>query len=88
VVFGDSDFAANQLLDQYRNKDLFVNSANWLLGDVEAISVRPNKSRPSRVELTAEQLSKIRYLALFVLPEAIAFAGVYAWWARRRAPGR
>jgi ABC-type uncharacterized transport system involved in gliding motility auxiliary subunit len=88
VVFGDSDFAANQLLDSYRNRDLFVNSANWLLGDVEAISVRPNKSRPSRVELSTEQLSNIRYLALFVLPEAIAFCGVLAWWSRRRAPGR
>ena len=88
VVFGDSDFAANQLLDSYRNRDLFVNSANWLLGDVEAISVRPNKSRPSRVELSTEQLSSIRYLALFVLPEAIAFLGVFAWWSRRRAPGR
>jgi ABC-type uncharacterized transport system involved in gliding motility auxiliary subunit len=88
VVFGDSDFAANQLLDSYRNRDLFVNSANWLLGDVEAISVRPNKSRPSRVELSTEQLSNIRYLALFVLPELIAFLGVLAWWSRRRAPGR
>ena len=88
VVFGDSDFAANQLLDQYRNRDLFVNSVNWLLGDVEAISLRPNKSRPSRVELSTEQLSNIRYLALFVLPEAIAFLGVLAWWSRRRAPGR
>lgn len=88
VVFGDSDFAANQLLDSYRNRDLFVNSVNWLLGDVEAISIRPNKSRPSRVELSSEQLSNIRYLALAVLPEAIAVLGVLAWWLRRRAPGR
>lgn len=88
VVVGDSDFASNQLLDGYRNKDLFVNSVNWLLGDVEAIAVRPNTSRPSRVELSTRQLSTIRTLALFVLPEAIAFLGVYAWWSRRRAPGR
>lgn len=88
VVFGDSDFASNQLLDSYRNRDLFVNSVNWLLGDVEAISVRPNTSRPSRVQLSTLQLSNIRYLALFVLPEAIAILGVLAWWSRRRAPGR
>ena len=88
VVFGDSDFAANQAIDAYRNRDLFLNSVNWLLGDVEAISIRPNKARASRLTLSTEQLSQIRYLALFVLPQAIAIAGVLAWWSRRRAPGR
>jgi ABC-type uncharacterized transport system involved in gliding motility auxiliary subunit len=88
VVFGDSDFATNQLIDAYRNRDLFVNSVNWLLGDVEAIAVRPEQSRASRLQLSNEQLSTIRYLSLFVLPEAIAIAGVWAWWSRRRAPGR
>jgi ABC-type uncharacterized transport system involved in gliding motility auxiliary subunit len=88
VVFGDSDFASNQAIEAYRNKDLFVNSVNWLLGDVEAIAVRPNQSRASRLLLSNEQISTIRYLALFVLPQAIAVAGVLAWWSRRRAPGR
>ena len=88
VVFGDSDFATNQLLDAYRNKDLFVNSINWLLGDVEAISIRPAKSRASRLTLSAEQFTQIRSLSLFVLPELIAVLGVWAWWSRRRAPGR
>jgi gliding motility-associatede transport system auxiliary component len=88
VVFGDTDFASNQYLGAYRNRDLFVNSVNWLLGDVDAISIRPALSRASRVTLSIEQLSDIRYLSLFVLPEAIAVAGVFAWWSRRRAPGR
>lgn len=88
VVFGDSDFATNQLIDAYRNKDLFVNSINWLLGDVESISIRPAKSRASRLTLSAEQFTTIRSLALFVLPQLIAVLGVWAWWSRRRAPGR
>jgi len=88
VVFGDSDFASNEAIDAYRNRDLFVNSVNWLLGDVEAIAVRPNKSRASRLTLSAEQFTQIRYLSLFVLPELIAVAGVLVWWSRRRAPGR
>jgi ABC-type uncharacterized transport system involved in gliding motility auxiliary subunit len=88
VVFGDSDFASNEAIDAYRNRDLFVNSVNWLLGDVEAIAVRPNKSRASRLSLSAEQFTEIRYLSLFVLPELIAVVGVLAWWSRRRAPGR
>lgn len=88
VVFGDADFASNQDIDAYRNRDLFVNSVNWLLGDVESISIRPARSRASRLTLSAEQFTSIRSLALFVLPELIAVVGVWVWWSRRRAPGR
>src|SRR5262249_27044048 len=72
VVYGDSDFAANEFLDAYSNRNLFVNSVNWLIGDVEAISIRPNESRASRFQLSAEQFRTIRSLSLFVLPQAIA----------------
>jgi len=88
VVIGDSDFASNQLIREFRNRDLFVNSVNWLLGDVEAISVRPGQPRASRLQLSSAQFLEIRYLALFVMPELIALFGVIAWWQRRRAPGR
>jgi len=88
VVLGDSDFASNQLIREFRNRDLFVNAVNWLLGDVEAISVRPGQPRASRLQLSSEQFLEIRYLALFVMPELIAVLGVIAWWQRRRAPGR
>jgi ABC-type uncharacterized transport system involved in gliding motility auxiliary subunit len=88
VVVGDSDFASNQLLREFRNRDLFVNAVNWLLGDVEAISVRPGQARASRLQLSSEQFLTIRSLALFVMPEVIALLGVIAWWQRRRAPGR
>src|SRR5574338_146964 len=82
VVIGDTDFATNGLLRQFRNRDFFVNSVNWLLGDVEAISVRPNQARASRMQLTPQQFAQLRYLSLFVLPEAIAVCGVIVWWRR------
>lgn len=88
VVVGDSDFATNQLIREFRNRDFLVNAVNWLLGDVEAISVRPGQPRASRLQLSTQQFMQIRYLSLFVLPELIAVAGVLAWWMRRRAPGR
>lgn len=88
VVFGDADFASNELIESYRNRDLFLNSVNWLLGDVEAISIRPARSRASRTLLTSQDLMRIRSLSLLVLPQAIAVAGVLVWWSRRRAPGR
>ena len=88
VVYGDSDFASNELLDAYRNRDLFLNSVNWLAGDVEAISIRPNRSRASRFQLSQEQFMTIRSLSLFVLPEAFGILGVLTWWTRRRPPER
>jgi hypothetical protein len=88
VVFGDTDFAANELVEAYRNRDLFVNSVNWLMGDVEAISIRPTLSRASRFALNAEEFLRIRTLALFALPQAIAIVGVFVWWSRRRTPER
>ena len=88
VVFGDADFAANELIEAYRNRDLFVNSVNWLMGDVEAISIRPRLSRASRFQLSADQFLRIRSLSLFVLPEVIAVIGVFVWWSRRRAAER
>ena len=84
VVFGDSDFASNEYIEAYLNRDLFLNTVNWLLGDVEAISIRPRVSRASRFQLSTEQFSTIRVLSLFVLPEAIAALGVLTWWRRRR----
>jgi ABC-type uncharacterized transport system involved in gliding motility auxiliary subunit len=85
VVFGDSDFATNENLDAVRNRDLFVNSINWLAGHVEQISVRPNVSRASSFQMSQDEFRRIQYLSLFVLPEAIAVLGVVMWWLRRKA---
>jgi gliding motility-associatede transport system auxiliary component len=89
VVSGDTNFASNEFLDAGRNRDLFLNSANWLMGDVQAIAIRPNSSRPSRFQLTSEEFHAIRSASLFVLPELIAVLGVFTWWSRRNpAPAR
>jgi len=87
VVFGDADFVSNEMIDAYLNRDLFVNSVNWLLGDVEAIAVRPNRARASRFQPTAAEFQRIRLLSLFVLPEALAVLGVFTWWSRRKTSG-
>ncbi len=86
VVFGDSDFATNEFFDALRNRDLFINSVNWLAGDIEQITLRPNISRASSFQMSQDQFRRIQYLSLFVLPEAIAIFGVVVWWFRRKAP--
>jgi ABC-type uncharacterized transport system involved in gliding motility auxiliary subunit len=84
-VFGDSDFASNQYLGTAGNRDLFVNAVNWLAGEVESISLRPNVSRASSFQMSQEQFRFLQYVSLLVVPEAIALVGVLVWWTRRHA---
>jgi hypothetical protein len=86
VVFGDSDFMSNEFIENFRNRDLFLNSVTWLMGDIAKISVRPNVAAATRFQLSADQFQRIQYLSLFLLPETIAVIGVLAWWFRREQP--
>jgi ABC-type uncharacterized transport system involved in gliding motility auxiliary subunit len=86
VVVGDADFASNEMIGSYQNRDLFVNAANWLLDDTDQIAIRPPVSRASRFAMTGESFMRIQLLSLFVIPELIAVAGVLAWWMRRKRP--
>jgi len=83
VVFGDSDFASNEYIDSFRNRDLFLNSVNWLLGDVEQIALRPNVAKASRHRFSVDDFQRLQTLSLFVMPQLIAMIGVIAWWLRR-----
>jgi len=85
VVFGDSDFASNEYLGTASNRDLFVNAINWLAGEVESISLRPNVSRASTFQMSQDQFRFLQYVSLLVVPEAIAVVGVLVWWSRRHA---
>jgi ABC-type uncharacterized transport system involved in gliding motility auxiliary subunit len=83
VVFGNAVFANNQYLGQYFNRDFFLNSVSWLVGEEGLISVRPRTIRASRVQFTAEQGTLIFYLSVLILPEALLIAGLAVWWQRR-----
>jgi ABC-type uncharacterized transport system involved in gliding motility auxiliary subunit len=41
IVFGDSDFADNFFIELLGNKDLFLNSINWLTAQDQLIAIRP-----------------------------------------------
>jgi hypothetical protein len=45
VVFGDSDFASNQLVDQLTNKDLLLNTIAWMVGEGDQLAVRAKGGR-------------------------------------------
>jgi ABC-type uncharacterized transport system involved in gliding motility auxiliary subunit len=83
VVFGDSDFAANSGLGIQGNRDLFLNTVNWLAQQENLISIRPRDPEDRRVTLTATQQNWIFRTTVFIIPGLILFAGIMSWSRRR-----
>lgn len=83
AVIGDSDFVTNSLLGVQGNRDLFLNTLNWLSQQENLISIRPKDPDDRRITLTADQQRWIKWLALLILPAAIFGAGIYNWSRRR-----
>jgi ABC-type uncharacterized transport system involved in gliding motility auxiliary subunit len=83
VVVGDSDFVANYALGISGNRDLFLNTLNWLAQQENLISIRPKDPDDRRITLTADQQRWVAIFALLILPAAIFGTGIYSW-ARRR----
>ena len=52
VAIGDSDFASNAALGVQGNRNLFLNTINWLVQQENLISIRPPRSRrpPNHVD--------------------------------------
>lgn len=83
VVFGDSDFAANAALGVSGNRDLFLNTVNWLAQQENLISIRPREAEDRRVTLTAERQRLTFYLSVLIIPGLVIAAGIATWWRRR-----
>ncbi len=83
VVFGDSDFVANRYLGIPGNKDLFLNTVNWLAQQENLISIRPRDPESRGVTLTAERAQIIFWLSILIIPGLIFALGVQTWWRRR-----
>jgi ABC-type uncharacterized transport system involved in gliding motility auxiliary subunit len=83
VVYGSTEFAENQYTTTFFNRDFFVNSADWLTGEENSISIRPRSIRASRFRLTTAQFSIVFAFSVLLLPELLLIAGIVVWWERR-----
>ena len=83
VVFGSSAWAANSFLNFNGNRDLALNTMNWLSSDEDLISIRPKEREDRRITMTQAQMSLVRITSQFILPLIVIFAGVSVWWKRR-----
>jgi len=83
VVFGDSDFAGNTVLNLQGNRDLFLNTIGWLSQQENLISVRAKEADDRRLTMTATQQANVTWLSLLIIPGFIFGTGIYTWWRRR-----
>jgi ABC-type uncharacterized transport system involved in gliding motility auxiliary subunit len=83
VAFGSSTFASNAVLGIQGNRDLFLNTVNWLAQQENLISIRARDPEDRRITLTADQERRIFYLTVLIVPGLILLAGVQTWWRRR-----
>ncbi len=83
AVFGDSDFVTNGYLGIPGNRDLFLNTINWLAQQENLISIRPREPGNSTLNMTADAAQRIFWLSIVIIPGLIVAAGVQTWWRRR-----
>jgi ABC-type uncharacterized transport system involved in gliding motility auxiliary subunit len=83
AVFGDSDFAANAYVGIEGNRDLFMNTVNWLAQQQNLIAIRARDPADRRITLTPNARTVVSWLTLALIPAMILGAGVFTWWRRR-----
>lgn len=83
AAIGDSDFASNAYIGVEGNRDLFMNTVNWLAQQENLISIRPREPADRRLTITANYIRGLFWLSLVVIPAAVLGAGVLNWWRRR-----
>jgi ABC-type uncharacterized transport system involved in gliding motility auxiliary subunit len=83
IALGTSMLPANAFLGFQANRDLFMNTVNWLSADVDMISIRPKPPESQHLMMNTAQMSKLFWLGVIGLPLLIVAAGTLVWWERR-----
>ncbi|MGH9487921.1 MAG: GldG family protein [Terriglobales bacterium] len=83
VVYGSPDIVSNSIIDFQGNRDLFMNTMDWLAGQKQFITIRPKAATGAPVNLTAGQMRGLLYIFLIGLPLVIIIIGTAVWMQRR-----
>lgn len=87
LVYGNSEFANNFFIEFLGNKDLFLNSVNWLAREQQALASRPRTQELGLQQfyLSEEQGSTLYWVAAVLQPALFAAIGLLLVWRRRRS---
>ena len=85
AVYGSSNSAMNQVfgISQIGNRDLILNTMNWLTADEDLISIRPKDPEDRRITMTRRQMNLLFYATVVFIPLIVIVSGVAVYWKRR-----
>jgi ABC-type uncharacterized transport system involved in gliding motility auxiliary subunit len=83
AVIGDSDFVTNAMFQTQGNKDLFLNTINYLADRGELISVRPKQQESVFLTMTAQQGRIAFFVSIILIPLFVIAVGIYITIQRR-----
>ncbi len=83
VVFGDSELLVDANWGHDGNRNLVMNALGWMTEQSNKVTIRPPDRDISTVDLTPDTLSKIRLVAMDLLPLSLVGVGLAIWLARR-----
>ncbi len=84
LLYGDSNFITNGLIQVPGNKDLFLNGVAWLLGQQAQISIRPRQPDFRPLVLEPETTRWVALTTEVIYPGLILSGGLFYWWRRKR----
>jgi len=83
VVIGDSDFVSNEAILQFGNKDLILNTINWLVKREELVGSRPERRMYGYQSLTPAHARRLFMLTVVIMP-GLGFFLAVLFFVRRR----
>ncbi len=83
VVFGMADLVTNKRIGIVGNLAIFLNAVNWTVDRDTQLNIPARPIERFQISLSAEQMLRLRYSLLFVLPGIAALLALTVYWTRR-----
>lgn len=83
VVFGNADLASNNRIGTPGNQSVMLNAINWCIDRDAQLNTPPRPINRFQLILSQQDLVKLRYSLLLIVPGAAALLGLIVYWSRR-----
>ena len=84
VVFGTADLVTNNRFQGAPgNYNLFLNAINWAVDRDTQLNIPPRPVEKFQLALSQQELLRLRYCLLLLVPGTAALLGLMVYWSRR-----